>query len=77
MKRVASDTEEYLSASVIHVACRGFTSLCVLLVEAGAKMELPNKRGLTPLGEAVLSGHVETAETLIVKGARTSVRPRG
>ena len=77
-KSVWLDSYDASDDTPLHLAARGGgTALCLLLVESGAKLELVNKRGLTPLGEALVSGRVETAETLMGKGAETSVMARG
>jgi hypothetical protein len=47
------------------------------LLDAGAKPGLPNKRLLTPLGEALAAGAVDAARELIARGADTGVRPHG
>ena len=39
------------------------------LLDGGAKSHVRNKRGLTPLGEATISGHVTTAKALAAHGA--------
>ena len=39
------------------------------LLDGGAKSHVRNKRGLTPLGEATVSGHVATAKALAARGA--------
>lgn len=40
------------------------------LVEAGAKLDLPDPEGVTPLIEAIANAHFDTAKYLIEKGAR-------
>lgn len=40
------------------------------LVEAGAKLDLPDPEGVTPLVEAVTNAHFDTAKYLIDKGAK-------
>lgn len=40
------------------------------LVEAGAKLDLPDPEGVTPLIEAITNAHFDTAAYLIAKGAR-------
>jgi ankyrin len=39
------------------------------LLDGGAKSHVRNKHGLTPLGEATVSGHVATAKALAARGA--------
>lgn len=38
------------------------------LLAASAKIEVQNKRSVTPLGEAIVSGHLMTAKTLVAAG---------
>eukprot|EP00955_Chlamydomonas_euryale_P027498 289804-Chlamydomonas_euryale.AAC.1 len=47
------------------------------LAEAGAKLEARNKRGLTPLADAVATGGVDAATALLECGARVDARVRG
>eukprot|EP00798_Chlamydomonas_sp_ICE-L_P016290 gene16290-22477_t len=53
--------------SPLHLAARGGYKDCVswLWRTAGVKIGLRNKRDLTPVGEALLAGHVEVAAELI------------
>ena len=39
------------------------------LLDRDAKLRVVNKRGLTPLGEAVAAGHAECAAALVAVGA--------
>lgn len=48
-----------------------------LLLAANAETDLPNKRGLSALGEAVAGGHEEVAEVLLAAGADPSWRAAG
>lgn len=48
---------------------RGWVQGVSLLLSAGAKCAAANKRGLTPLGEAVAGGHTDAARTLMGAGA--------
>jgi ankyrin repeat protein len=48
---------------------RGWLPGVSLLLGSGAKHGLRNKRGLTPLGEAVAGGHAEVATALLQAGA--------
>ena len=47
------------------------------LLDHNAKLKVVNKRGLTPLGEAVAAGHAECAAALVAAGADESHRPGG
>ena len=47
------------------------------LLERNAKVKVVNKRGLTPLGEAVAAGHAECAAALKASGADVRHRPSG
>lgn len=42
-----------------------------------AKLELTNKRELTPLGEAIATGNVDAATRLLDAGASAAAQPRG
>lgn len=58
--------------------CRkGWLDGVKLLLAAGAEADLPNKRGLSALGEAIAGGHVEAAEALVAAGADPSWRASG
>ncbi|KXZ48871.1 hypothetical protein GPECTOR_25g456 [Gonium pectorale] len=49
----------------LHLAARhGGLEAVKALVEAGAKLHVPNKRSLTPFAEAVLAGRIDAAEYL-------------
>ena len=48
---------------------RGWLPGVSLLLSGGAKHGLANKRGLTPLGEAMAGGHADAAKQLIAAGA--------
>lgn len=59
-------------------ACRqGWLDGVKLLLAAGVDVDLANKRGLSPLGEAVAGGHVEAADALLAAGADPSWRSAG
>lgn len=48
----------------------GCLSCVKSLVEAGAKLDLPDPEGVTPLIESIANAHFDTAAYLIAKGAR-------
>lgn len=56
---------------------RGDLALIKFLCAKGCKVNLVNKRGLTPLGEALVGGHVAAAEALLGVGAHADVTARG
>ena len=81
-KSVWLDSYDSSDDTPLHLAARApsgasSAALCRALLEAGAKRDLVNKRGLTPVGEALLAGNVEAADELIDKGAKVAVRARG
>ncbi len=47
------------------------------LLDHNAKLKVVNKRGLTPLGDAVAAGHAECAAALVAAGADEFHRPGG
>lgn len=49
--------------------CSCLFQVVILLLEAGADMNLSNLRGDTPLGMAVKRGHIEIAHALVSAGA--------
>eukprot|EP00201_Polytomella_parva_P016953 CAMPEP_0175052854 /NCGR_PEP_ID=MMETSP0052_2-20121109/8592_1 /TAXON_ID=51329 ORGANISM="Polytomella parva, Strain SAG 63-3" /NCGR_SAMPLE_ID=MMETSP0052_2 /ASSEMBLY_ACC=CAM_ASM_000194 /LENGTH=974 /DNA_ID=CAMNT_0016317307 /DNA_START=38 /DNA_END=2962 /DNA_ORIENTATION=- len=52
----------------LHLAARGgFLEVAKALLESGAKPHLVNKRGLTPLVEALINGHVSIADSMARK----------
>ena len=56
--------------TALHLAARaGWLPGVSLLLGAGAKHGARNKRGLTPLGEAVAGGHADAAKALLAAGA--------
>ena len=77
-KSVWLDSYDAADDTPLHIAARtGAEPICRLLAEAGAKLDLANKRGLTPLGEALAAGQVGAAELLLSLGAKVSVEARG
>ena len=87
-KSVWLDSYDSSDDTPLHLAARGgggapsagggaSAKICRLLLDSGAKKDLVNKRGLTPLGEALLAGNAEAAGVLLEKGADASVRARG
>lgn len=55
------------------MACRhGELGAVETLLAAGAKVKLLNKRGLSPLGEALAGGKLSCAAALVAGGADTS-----
>ncbi|XP_054627851.1 protein TANC1-like isoform X2 [Dunckerocampus dactyliophorus] len=61
--------ETVLSAA----AGRGRTEVCVLLLDRGAGLEVPNRRGMVPLLSAAKHGHTQVAELLLKHNADVSV----
>lgn len=57
-------------------AVLGYTHIMEILVEAGADLEVRNKRGRTPLMESSLRGHAATTELLLAKGANPNAKDR-
>nr|XP_055075624.1 histone-lysine N-methyltransferase EHMT2 isoform X2 [Misgurnus anguillicaudatus] len=54
----------------LHAAAqRGLLEICYLLVQAGAKVDAPDKTLRTPLLEAIVNNHVEVVKYLIQNGA--------
>ncbi|KAM9765168.1 protein TANC1-like [Menidia menidia] len=61
--------ETVLSAA----AGRGRLEMCVFLLERGAGLEIPNRRGMVPLLSAAKHGHAQVAELLVKHGADVGV----
>ncbi|XP_047218740.1 protein TANC1-like isoform X2 [Girardinichthys multiradiatus] len=61
--------ETVLSAA----AGRGRLEICVFLLDHGAELEVPNRRGMVPLLSAVKHGHTQVAELLLKKGADINI----
>ena len=56
------DSQKYPSKS-------GSTKICQILLKAGAKPDLANDRGWSPLFHGVSGNHVDISEILIAAGA--------
>uniref|UniRef100_A0A7N6FGS4 Tetratricopeptide repeat, ankyrin repeat and coiled-coil containing 1a n=1 Tax=Anabas testudineus TaxID=64144 RepID=A0A7N6FGS4_ANATE len=54
-------------------AGRGRMEMCALLLELGAGLEIPNRRGMAPLLSATKHGHTRVAELLLKQGADINV----
>ncbi|XP_072236911.1 protein TANC1-like [Leuresthes tenuis] len=61
--------ETVLSAA----AGRGRMEMCSFLLERGAGLEIPNRRGMVPLLSATKHGHIQVAELLLKQGADINV----
>ncbi|XP_035991978.1 protein TANC1 [Fundulus heteroclitus] len=61
--------ETVLSAA----AGRGRLEMCAFLLEHGAELEVPNRRGMVPLLSAAKHGHTQVTELLLKKGADINV----
>uniref|UniRef100_UPI003AAA430D protein TANC1-like n=1 Tax=Centroberyx gerrardi TaxID=166262 RepID=UPI003AAA430D len=61
--------ESALSAA----AGRGRMEMCAFLLERGAGLELPNRRGMVPLLSAVKHGHTQVVELLLKHGADVNI----
>lgn len=62
----------------VHDACRcGHGEVARVLAESGAKLELLNKRGLTPLAEAMAVDAVDAATAMLECGASVDASVRG
>uniref|UniRef100_A0A3B5KX80 Tetratricopeptide repeat, ankyrin repeat and coiled-coil containing 1a n=1 Tax=Xiphophorus couchianus TaxID=32473 RepID=A0A3B5KX80_9TELE len=61
--------ETVLSAA----AGRGRLEMCVFLLEHGAELEVPNRRGMVPLLSAAKHGHTQVAELLLKKGSDINI----
>ncbi|XP_038123989.1 protein TANC1-like [Cyprinodon tularosa] len=61
--------ETVLSAA----AGRGRLEMCAFLLEHGAELEVPNRRGMVPLLSAAKHGHQQVAELLLKKGADLNI----
>uniref|UniRef100_A0A8C7YPV2 Tetratricopeptide repeat, ankyrin repeat and coiled-coil containing 1a n=1 Tax=Oryzias sinensis TaxID=183150 RepID=A0A8C7YPV2_9TELE len=74
---VFSATSSHLRAfslSVLSAAAgRGRTEMCALLLERGARLEIPNRRGMVPLLSAAKHGHTQVVELLLKQGADINV----
>ncbi len=57
-------------------AVLGYTHLMDNLIQAGADIEVRNKRGRTPLMEAALRGYESTARKLLASGADPNAKDR-
>ncbi len=55
-------------------AVSGHTSTIGILLEAGAKVDMPDHEGATPLLYAALEGHVDAVKLLVKHGASLNVR---
>ena len=74
LARLAGLKEEALNAK-LHVAVRNMsTDLIALCVEAGAKLEWTDSRGMTALHVAASMGCTETCEALLLLGAQPNAR---
>jgi ankyrin repeat protein len=56
---------------------RGWVPGLKLLLAGAAAANIPNKRGLTALGEAVAAGHAAAAEVLLQAGADARCKASG
>ena len=54
---------------MLYAAREGCFSCVKALVEGGAKFNMPDPEGVTPLIEAIVNAHFDTAKYLIGKGA--------
>uniref|UniRef100_A0A3Q1F5U5 Tetratricopeptide repeat, ankyrin repeat and coiled-coil containing 1a n=1 Tax=Acanthochromis polyacanthus TaxID=80966 RepID=A0A3Q1F5U5_9TELE len=61
--------ETVLSAA----AGRGRMEMCAFLLERGAELEIPNRRGMVPLLSTSKHGHTQVAELLLKHGADINV----
>ncbi|XP_029353253.1 protein TANC1-like [Echeneis naucrates] len=61
--------ETVLSAA----AGRGRMEMCAFVLECGAGIEIPNRRGMVPLLSATKHGHTQVAELLLKQGADINV----
>ncbi|KAL6112900.1 tanc1 [Pungitius sinensis] len=64
--------ETVLSAA----AGRGRTEVCAFLLERGAGLEIPNRRGMAPLLSASKHGHTQVVEMLLKEGADIEVHEK-
>eukprot|EP00879_Flechtneria_rotunda_P030550 GHRR01033196.1.p1 GENE.GHRR01033196.1~~GHRR01033196.1.p1 ORF type:complete len:179 (+),score=57.94 GHRR01033196.1:141-677(+) len=72
------DMADAADDTALHLASRqGFLEGVKLLLASKAAIGIPNKRGLSPLGEAVAVGDIAIALTLINAGAEVQWRAAG
>jgi hypothetical protein len=64
------------SKELLTAAARGDTPRVEALLGAGAKLEIRDKRGRTPLLCAAAAGHADTVHALLAKGADPAARDR-
>uniref|UniRef100_A0A8C5H1Y6 Protein TANC1-like n=1 Tax=Gouania willdenowi TaxID=441366 RepID=A0A8C5H1Y6_GOUWI len=57
-------------------AGRGRMEMCLFLLEHGAKLEMPNRRGIAPLLSASKHGHTQVVELLLKQGADINTSDR-
>lgn len=62
---------------VLHLCRHGWMQGVELLLAADASVDVPNKRGLTALGEAVAAGHLAVAQAITEAGADIGWRAAG
>ncbi|XP_061609326.1 protein TANC1 isoform X3 [Phyllopteryx taeniolatus] len=72
---VQMDTHDSLWGETVLSAAagRGRMEACVLLLDRGAGLEVPNRRGMVPLLSAAKHGHAQVAELLLKHDADVSV----
>ncbi|KAM3876900.1 protein TANC1-like [Diretmus argenteus] len=72
---VQMDTHDSLwgETALSAAAGRGRVEVCVFLLERGAELELPNRRGMVPLLSAGKHGHTQVAELLLQHGADVNI----
>ncbi|WIA41974.1 hypothetical protein OEZ86_009277 [Tetradesmus obliquus] len=72
------DAADGADDTALHLAARrGWAPGIKLLLAGAASPNIPNKRGLSALGEAVAGGHTAAAEVLLQAGADTNCRAAG
>ena len=79
-KKAWSDSTDSQDDTPLHLAARkGDASVCQLLLDEGSSKckEMRNKRGLTPLGEALVGNHLEAMEVLIDRGSNVEFEAHG
>jgi uncharacterized protein len=59
-------------AALFWAAQEGHTPIVDLLLDAGAKVNLADPEGFTPLKQAISGSHFETATHLLLRGADVS-----
>uniref|UniRef100_A0A665WAJ7 Tetratricopeptide repeat, ankyrin repeat and coiled-coil containing 1a n=1 Tax=Echeneis naucrates TaxID=173247 RepID=A0A665WAJ7_ECHNA len=69
LSHVCADPLSVLSAA----AGRGRMEMCAFVLECGAGIEIPNRRGMVPLLSATKHGHTQVAELLLKQGADINV----